>query len=104
MPRLLAALLLTLAAFAWAPPFLDRAGTAALGLAFLALAMPRPPRKRRLPGLTPAALGLTLPTQDAGKTTPNLSTPLDPLPGAFGHEGEPDTPGEMREPRHADIF
>lgn len=30
------------AAFAWTPPFLDRAGTAALGLAFLALAVGRP--------------------------------------------------------------
>ena len=34
--------LLTMAAFAWTPPFLDRAGTAALGLAFLALAVGRP--------------------------------------------------------------
>lgn len=47
MSRLAAFALLTLAAFAWAPPFLDRAGTAALGLACLALAVGRVPGAAR---------------------------------------------------------
>lgn len=49
--RVLAFALLACAAFAWTPPFLDRAGTAALGLAFAALAIGtiRAPRERRLP-------------------------------------------------------
>lgn len=34
--------LLAMAAFAWVPPYLDRPGTAALGLAFLSLAVGRP--------------------------------------------------------------
>lgn len=41
--RLVSFALLTCAAFAWVPPFLDRAGTAALGLAFLALGLGRAP-------------------------------------------------------------
>ncbi len=49
--RSLAFAFLALSAFAWTPPFLDRAGTLALGLAFLALALPsRPRRTMRLPG------------------------------------------------------
>jgi hypothetical protein len=35
------------AAFAWVPPFIDRAGLAALGLAFLALAVGAPLRGER---------------------------------------------------------
>lgn len=38
--RVLAFALFSLAAFDWPLPFLDRVGTAALGLAFLALALP----------------------------------------------------------------
>jgi hypothetical protein len=46
--RTLAFLTLGLAAFAWVPPYIDRAGLAALGLGFIALALPsRPPRFRR---------------------------------------------------------
>jgi len=44
--RLVAFALLACAAFAWPLPWLDRAGTAALGLAFLALALPLRPRER----------------------------------------------------------
>lgn len=45
MARIAAFSILVCAAFAWVPPFLDRAGMAALGFAFLAFAFP-PPRKR----------------------------------------------------------
>jgi hypothetical protein len=57
--RFLAFLAFGLAAFDWPPPFLDRAGVAALGLAFLALALgPLVPRVRREPALTwPAGSG-----------------------------------------------
>lgn len=41
--RLVAAVLLTCAAFAVGVPFLDRAGVAILGAAFAALALPRAP-------------------------------------------------------------
>lgn len=39
--RSLACACFVLAAFAWVPPFLDRAGLAALGFAFLALSVGR---------------------------------------------------------------
>lgn len=47
MGRLTAFSFLVLTAFAWTPPFLDRAGTAALGFAFLALAVGRAARATR---------------------------------------------------------
>lgn len=50
MARTTAFLILVCAAFAWVPPFLDRAGMAALGFAFLAYALPAPKRRTfRLP-------------------------------------------------------
>lgn len=58
--RFLAFLALALAAFDWPPPFLDRAGVAALGLAFLALALgPLVPRVRR-------SSAIAFPRPDAG--------------------------------------
>lgn len=45
MARTAAFLILVCAAFAWVPPFLDRVGMAALGLAFLAYALPAPKRR-----------------------------------------------------------
>ncbi len=60
LARMLAATCLTLAAFDWALPFLDRAGTALLGLACFALAgvsltqRRREPARASLPTLDPA--------------------------------------------------
>jgi hypothetical protein len=46
--RSLAFATFVLVAFAWVPPYIDRAGLAALALGFVALALPsRPPRFRR---------------------------------------------------------
>lgn len=41
MPRLIAFSFFVCAAFAWVPPFLDRAGLAALGFAFLVVSVGR---------------------------------------------------------------
>lgn len=51
MTRFLSFTLLALAAFDWPAPWLDRLGTAALGLAFLSLAVgaARSPSRRSLP-------------------------------------------------------
>lgn len=53
MARLAAFALLTCAAFDWTPPFLDRPGTAVLGLAFAALALGRVPVASRPSILSP---------------------------------------------------
>jgi hypothetical protein len=66
--RLAAFVLLACAAFAWVPPFLDRAGTAALGFAFLALALGRVPVAAR-----PSIASLRKPALFD-------PTPLDPVP------------------------
>lgn len=52
MPRLIAFTFFLMAAFAWVPPYIDRAGLAALGFAFLAVSVGRGagvPRPSKLP-------------------------------------------------------
>lgn len=93
MPRLVAFTLLVLAAFAVGVPFLDRAGVALLGLAFLALATPRRPRS-----LVERVMGqlderIPMPTADAGRTPPSLRARLEPYhaaapPDEFAYAGE----------------
>ncbi len=59
--RFLAFSLFVTAAFDWPAPWLDRAGTAALGFAFLALAVTRPTTglRRALPfGLSPKTVAV----------------------------------------------
>lgn len=63
--RLLAFPLFVCAAFAWIPPFLDRAGLAALGFGFLALSVGRGAGVPR-----PSTFGLGL--------RPEAEEPLDP--------------------------
>ncbi len=57
--RLLAFTFLVSAAIDWPAVWLDRAGAALVGLGFLALALPRGPRRRRAP--LPFAAGLVPP-------------------------------------------
>lgn len=90
MARLLAFTLLACAAFAFSLPWLDRPGTAALGIAFLAYATPRP--RLSIASRIGAALrsGIALPTEDAGQTPPSLREPLEPYVTARVDLREPD--------------
>jgi hypothetical protein len=83
--RVLACTFLALAAFAFVPPFLDRAGTAALGLAFLALALGggSPVRRPALFQPRPHDLGLGL--DDLEPVMAELSDRLAPYGAARGH-------------------
>lgn len=87
MPRLVAFALLVLAAFSVGVPFLDRAGTALLGLAFLALATPRRPASLVSSALAAAEQSIRLPSRDAGQTPPSLRSRLEPY-GVAGDAGE----------------
>jgi hypothetical protein len=65
--RYLAATFLTTAALDWPILVLDRAGYAALGFAFLALALPAPPRRirrARMPAVPPQVVELAEELQD----------------------------------------
>lgn len=82
--RFLSFLALALAAFDWPPPFLDRAGVAALGLAFLALALgPLVPRLRRSP-----AIAFPRPADDLGDELRESSSVLARRLGEYGLEGQ----------------
>lgn len=75
MTRLAAFSFLTLAAFAVSVPWLDRAGVAALGFAFLALSVGRARERRRAVSGPAGALGDLLGLDPAAEPEDEAETP-----------------------------
>lgn len=74
MARFLAAVCFVCAAFAWIPPYIDRAGLAALGFAFLALAIRALPaaKGQTLEGMLAGMRAAAQPASNAGGSHPTL--------------------------------
>lgn len=88
MARLLAFSFLVCAAFDFDLPWLDRVGAAALGIAFLAYATPRPRQSLLRRAIGGAAGAIQMPTADAGKTPPSLRARLEPYAVAGAFDGD----------------
>lgn len=94
MPRLLAFSCFLCAAFAWVPPFIDRAGLAALGFAFVAVSVGR---GTGVPRPTKLALGLR-PEGDELEGLDAIGAQLREQLAAYGlrgGNGAQDVPGNV---------